>query len=611
MCGIGGFSWRDADKIRAIMSLMQHRGPDGEGYFVDGRVSLGHKRLSIIDLSDSGAQPMYNEDKSVVIVYNGETYNYIELREALSALGHKFSSKSDTEVIIHAYEEWGNGCLSKLNGMFAFCIYDLRKKRLFLARDRFGVKPLYYFYQKGVFIFASEIKPILEFENVAKEVNDNAVFDYLVYNCYDHLPETFFKDIFRLMPGSYMTYDLTAQKLEVSRWYDIPQMPAEMDFKSACDKFRELFLDSIRLRQRSDVEIGFCLSGGLDSSSIVCALNSRPQVFPRMRRQAFSVVFPGRDIDESGYINSVRAATHNFEFNFTTPVPQDLSGDIHDLINHQEEPFAATSIFAQWQVMKLAGRHRIKVLLDGQGSDELLAGYPFLYGFYFTELLSKINLSTLLSEVAGYMKFQTVNDGLLFALFLLAPKRLKPCILDAFSRQCVNQKFLRKHRFNSRVPELMYQRTSLNDALRRRVIHGLPLLLREEDKNSSAFSVETRLPFLDYRLVEFLFTLPASFKLKAGVTKHLLRESMSGFVPDRIRMRRSKFGFSTPMNDWMRERFITDIAGEALNSDFIRGYFNCEKFKRLIELHRTNRMNLGQSIWKLVNTYLWHKNFFA
>jgi len=599
--------------IKKMMEVMVHRGPDDEGYFIDEYVSIGHKRLSIIDLTPAGRQPMHNADESIWIVYNGEVYNYLELKEELEALGYKFYSKTDTEVILHAYEEWGIGCLHKFNGMFAFCIYDKNKKILFLARDRFGIKPLYYFEYNSHFIFSSEIKGLLIFDLINREADNHIIFDYLLFNCYDHLPQTFFKGIMRILPGHYLIYDLKNHISKIQKWYEIPMdIQNDMDIKRAKDRFLELFLDAIKLRLRSDVEVGSCLSGGLDSSSIVCTLNKfLLKLYGDKQFKTFSVVFPGRDIDETEFIQDVSSSVKNIEFYFINPTIDDLINDMEILIKYQEEPFSATSIFAQWEVMKLASQYNIKVLLDGQGGDELLVGYVFLYGYYLLELFYKFNIYKLIKELILYKRFQLINDGILFPLFLISPSVIKPFLWDIYFHHGLDKKFIKKYLKDSEIPLLMYQPLGLKKGLYYRMKYGLPLLLREEDKNSMAFSIETRLPFLDYRIVEFMFSLPSHFKVRNGVTKYLLRESMKSILPESVRMRRSKFGFSTPMDEWFRDKKMIKIVKSILDSEKFRSrnYYNILNLKEFFGKHIEGKINIGQTLWKLLNLEIWFRIF--
>lgn len=610
MCGIAGFSWKDELLIKKMTNSMKHRGPDGEGYYLDESISLGHRRLAIIDLTEKAIQPMPNEDRNIWLVYNGEIYNYIELTQELKLKGHTFRSKSDAEVIIHAYEEYDINCLNKFNGMFSFCIYDKRKKILFLARDRFGIKPLYYWANKNKFIFSSEIKAILFSGFIKKQVNNNIVFDYLLFNCYDHLPETFFKDIYRLLPAHYGIYDLNKNEFKIYKWYDLNlNFRYFFSFKKAKEKFLELFIDSIKLRLRSDVEVGSCLSGGLDSSSIICILDKfLLKENQNINFKTFTVAFPGRDIDETPFVEYLKSSTDKINFYYIKPTILDLINDMENLIYYQEEPFGGTSIFAQWEVMKLASLHKMKVLLDGQGGDELLVGYPFLYGYYFIELLLNFDLIKFFKEIFSYKRFQLVDDGLLFPLFLVIPFKLKPLFWDIYFHHCLDKEFIKKYLKDSIIPSLMYKVMDLNKGLYYRIKYGLPLLLREEDKNSMAFSIETRLPFLDYRIVEFLFSLPPYFKVNNGLTKFILRESMKDILPEEIRLRRSKFGFSTPMDDWFRDQAMIDLVRKIIYSKNYE-YFDYYKLLKLYQRHIEKKLNMGQTLWKLVNLDLWFKIF--
>jgi asparagine synthase (glutamine-hydrolysing) len=613
VCGIVGFNWQDSEHLEKMMETLRDRGPDGEGKYLDEFVSLGHRRLAIIDLSPAGHQPMSNEDETLWLTYNGEIYNYVELVEELKKKGHQFRSKTDSEVILHAYEEWGRECVSRFNGMFAFCIYDRNQMQFFLARDRFGVKPLYYHLQNGRFTFASEIKAILEDPTIPRRPNEPLIYDYLVYNCYDHTQETFFQGINALLPGHSLVFDLREQRTEHYRWYDIPLRPFDQGAseKEILTHFRELLIDAIRLRLRSDVEVGSCLSGGLDSSSIVCSLN---QFTPEhsLRFRTFSVVFPhNTEIDESGYIEKVVSLV-NVSPHFVTPTCSDLLQDIRSLVYCQEEPFAGTNIYAQWKVMKLSKEKSVKVLLDGQGGDELLAGYPFFFGYYFLQLFLGLNWKTLWRELIHYRKYhRDVNEGLLTPFFLLTPSRLKPYIIRFYSQYILDKAFFKKYYGQTAVPDQMYSSMDLNQALYYRMKYGLPQLLREEDRNSMAFSIESRLPFLDYRVVEFLFSIPERFKIRDGMTKYILRESMRGILPEEVRERVGKLGFPTPMDDWIREPEMSKYIQGIFSSDRFRGrgYHDTAEVDRVFKAHIDQKANAGMAIWKMLNLELWSRIF--
>lgn len=592
------------------MTLLCHRGPDDDGFYVDDEVSLGHRRLSIIDLSPAGRQPMIDREGRYYLIYNGEVYNYIELKDELIKKGHRFSTGTDSEVIIYAYKEWGVHALDRFNGMFAFCIYDSIEKRLFLARDRFGVKPLYYQFHNGRFIFSSEIKPILSLSDRSASPYETAIFDYLLYNFYNYSENTFFNGIYSLLPGHYMGFDLAKKELNIKRWYDIPlENRWRGSFEDASDRFRELFVDAIRLRLRSDVEIGTCLSGGLDSSSIVCNLKQFGPKFTD-RFKSFSVVFDDPSIDESPYIHEV-IRHGDFDGYFTTPTVDDLLNDVSGLIKYQEEPFGGTSIFAQWCVMKLTHSHNVKVLLDGQGGDELLAGYPFFFAYLFLEKLKKMRLMDMLNEIRGYRRHIREYDAFLMIILLMLPATLKVKAMSRYFHSAIDKGFIKRYARDSVYPSVMYSLTDLNRALYNRMKFSLPQLLREEDKNSMSFSIEARLPFLDYRVVEFLFSLPSEFKLHNGLSKHILRESMRGVLPEKIYRRTLKLGFPTPLEEWIRDegfgRFMEDVIfAEASRK---KGYYNMDVLRHVFDGHRQRRLDATQILWKVFNLEMWFKVF--
>lgn len=610
MCGIIGFNWKNREQLNRAMELLNHRGPDDEGLFVDDEISLGHRRLSIIDLTSAGRQPMIDGEARYFLVFNGEIYNYIELRQELKEKGHIFSTDTDSEVIIYAYKEWGAQSLDRFNGMFAFCIYDSLEKKLFLARDRFGVKPLYYQFYNGRFIFSSEIKPIILLSERSPTPYETAIFDYLLYNFYNYSENTFFESICSLLPGHYMFFDLAEKRLNIKKWYDIPLKNRWTgSFDDATDRFRELFIDAIRLRLRSDVEIGTCLSGGLDSSSIVCNLKQFGPKFTE-RFKSFSVVFDDPAIDESPYIHEV-IRHGDFEGYFTTPTVDDLLKDVVSLITHQEEPFGGTSIFAQWCVMKLTRSHNVKVLLDGQGGDELLGGYPFFFAYLFLEKLKKMDLSGLFYEIKSYRRHFREQDAFLMIILLLLPPSLKVKAMSRYFHSAIDRGFINRYSKDSVYPSLMYSMTDLNRALYNRMKFSLPQLLREEDKNSMSFSIEARLPFLDYRVVEFLFSLPSDFKLHNGLSKHILRESMKCILPEKIYRRTLKLGFPTPLEEWIRDdrfgRFMEDVIFSEASKK--RGYYDMDMLRRVFEEHQGRRLDATQILWKIFNLEMWFKIF--
>ncbi len=612
MCGIVGFDWNDRGVLAKAVERLSHRGPDDEGIYVDERVSLGHRRLSIIDLSSAGRQPMRGGEGRYLLVFNGEIYNYVELREELERLGCRFTTSTDSEVIIWAYDTWGAGCLDRFNGMFAFCIYDRREGLLFLARDRFGVKPLHYCHDGGRFIFSSEITPILDMMDRPLRPHEGAVYDYLLYNFYNHDAHTFFEGVSSLLPGHYLIYTLDEKRVTVKQWYDIPlDRRWGGDFEDATTRFREIFVDAVRLRLRSDVEVGTCLSGGLDSSSIVCTLKNFDPRFAE-KFKSFSVAFNDPAIDESPYMEEVIRDV-GVEGFFVHPDLDDLLRDLADLVKYQEEPFGGTSIFAQWCVMKLARGQGVKVLLDGQGGDELMGGYPFFFGYLFLERLRRLDFPGFFREVRGYRSRFSEADGLLVMPLLLAPKRVKAAVMARYFRNVVSREFVKRYVDESSFPSLMYSATDVRKALYNRVKYSLPQLLREEDRNSMAFAIEARLPFLDYRLVEFCFSLPSEHKLQEGISKRVLREAMRDILPPKIYGRTLKLGFPTPMGNWMRDERLSGVVEETLFSREARarGYYDMESLRRVFDNHRSGAIDAPQIIWKVFNLELWFRSFFS
>jgi asparagine synthase (glutamine-hydrolysing) len=650
MCGIVGI-YRFKEKaepggIKKMADILIHRGRDDEGFLAvdfelgqaypltgkDSKVQgmrvdefrrpvhlfLGHRRLSIIDLSPAGHQPMGNEDGSVWIVYNGEVYNYLEIRKELESLGHRFRSRTDTEVILHSYEEWGKECLKRFNGMWAFAILDLREKQIFCSRDRAGVKPFYYLYDEERFSFASEIKALLEIDGFSVEPNQQIIADYLFAGLRDHTQETFFKNIYQLRPGEYLVFQ--GNKLIVHSYWDIDMK--EVHFSRQDDyveNFFDLFQDAIRLRLRSDVPIGTCLSGGLDSSSIVCMANQLmfdEQTIDRKlvgeRQKTFSSCFENPLYDERDFIEKVIAQT-GAEKHYVFPRVENVFKDLPHLIWHQEEPFGSTSMYAQWNVMKLAKEKGVTVLLDGQGGDELLVGYLPSFYFLFGDFLRRIKIRSFFKDLKTYRKIHPIPakrilGGTASALF---PFLMNPSVLGVFTQDYdwVKREFFKG--YFRRIPKARKFNHMLNDYLYHQFRNtSLPALLQYEDRNSMAFSLETRLPFLDYRLVEYAFHLPLRKKILQGVTKVVLRDSMRGIVPEEIRKRMDKMGFVTPEDIWFRTVLREGIE-EILNSkEFAeRDYFDVPKLKQAFISHCEGKRNISFAIWRWVNLELWMRTF--
>lgn len=611
MCGISGFTFEDATILKAMNSRLAHRGPDDEGNFVSPEVSLGHRRLSIIDLSKDGHQPMFSADGQLCIVFNGEIFNYIELREELKKCGHVFKTKSDTEVILHAYQTWGEECLHRFNGMWSFAIYDLSKQTLFLSRDRFGVKPLYYSTPGKHLIFASEIKALLAHENlIARRLNERALFDYMCFNAVDFGRETFFEGIFRLEPGHQMTFDLKARELKISQYYHFAKSNPRST--GSAERLRDIFFNSVSLRLRSDVPVGSSLSGGIDSSSIVSTITKRFGSDSKL--ETFSIVFPGSAVDESSYIDTVLADT-KCSFNKAEPTLEGFFKDLEDFVYYQEEPVRTTSMYAHYELMRKVKERNIVVLLEGQGADELFGGYvPWMTFQVMVHYLKRLNLKRVARELfCAARLYGTSIRKLVFGFSqhaLLGSSLVKNAYFLS-NRTVLSPVFFRLHRSKSIVHGFKSP-ISIKDSLKWRFQLGLTALLRYGDKNSMRFSIENRFPFLDYRLVEYVFSqFSTEDFIENAVTKKLFRESMMGTTANRILERHDKIGFETPQAAWFRSPTFIQFFRALINSPSFksRPYWQHEKVQALFEAHLRGPSDRSNDLWKIMNVELWSRRF--
>ncbi len=600
MCGIAGQfvlneDLADASLVGVMAERLGHRGPDGEGRYFSGPVGLAHRRLAIIDLSDEGRQPMGNEDGSLQVVFNGVIYNYRELREKLSAAGHRFASATDTEVILHAYEEWGRDCLARFNGMWAFALWDGRRRELFCARDRLGIKPFYYAMAGDSFLFASEIKALRAHPEVGRRPNDRMLSTFLAWGVADHTAETMYDGIFQLSPAHLVVVSGEGVG-EPQRYWDVVMNGAPRgtdDDEVAARRVRDLLTDAIRLRLRSDVPVGTCLSGGIDSSTVTALINvllrgEAPQSVGE-RQKTFSVCFEDERFDESRHIDTVVAATE-VASRRTTPDTEGLWEDIGRLLYMQDEPFASLSIYAQYCVMRLAGGE-VKVVLDGQGADEQIGGYIAYQMPYIRGLLRQGHALTALREALG----STRHHGSFFAW--------------AFRQSLVRSE--RRGLLRGQVPEVLRYAGSLDEVLAREVTtSNLPLLLHWEDRNSMAFSIEARVPFLDYRLVEYLASLPLDQKVRGGVTKYVLRRAIRGLVPDTIRCRMDKMGFVTPEEAWMKDELAPEILALFSSPEFTRRpYWDAERVLRNYRAFLDGKSAYSTEFWRIACAELWLRQF--
>lgn len=564
MCGIlvqykkEGFNTDDLIKQRSALTAIDHRGPDGEGMVLinaktnvhfelktteqyadcnNSNVLLAHKRLSIIDPTPAGHQPM--EAYNSLITFNGEIYNYIEIREELKKLGYNFKTDSDTEVILAAYSAWKEKCLNKFNGMFSFALYDLVTNSIFIANDRFGVKPLYYYQNSTGFILASEIKQFYKFE-ISLSLNEKNIKTFLFTQYIDHNNDTFYNEINRFPKGSYCVVKLNSDfsSLNFHAYYNLPT--SVISRKDYLEEFNSLFTDSVKLRLRSDVPLGFASSGGLDSSSILYKAHA---ILKSQNNQSsvntFSAVFPGMDGDESEFIQIIEKDLE-LRSHYTNPLELFSIADFEAHVFQQDLPVNSTSYYAEWCVSRLVNQSGVKVLLIGQGGDELLAGYHHHFYRYCRSLILHGKIFKYLSEVKAYAEIKSVDVNYLHRTII---NEIKLIFKLKIGLQTINDDLEKHWSIASKLIDILKIDFSAT---------MLPTFLRSDDRDAMAFGLETRHPFLDYRLVDFCFSMPDDLKIKNGWQKNILRECMTE-LPEKIRYRKDKKGYTTPESEWIKK----------------------------------------------------------
>lgn len=564
-----------------MADTLTHRGPDGDGYWINESTTagFGHRRLAIIDLTKAGAQPMHYLER-YTIVYNGEIYNYLELRKGLERAGYSFRSQSDTEVILAAYDLNKTDCLKSFDGMFSFAIWDEQEKELFAARDRFGEKPFYFNHTDKTFSFASEMKALWVL-GIAKSINPKMLLDYLTLGYVQNAANrsaTFYENIFSLIPSHYLLYNLKKDKLSITRYWDIDKQASEKYTHSqALLTLDNLLHTSVSRRLRSDVPTGTSLSGGLDSSTILYYIKKIQQ--GDVSFKTFSAVFPGFEKDESEYIRLMTDSTQTLNHQII-PTADSLINDFEKLAYHQEEPFTSSSIYAQFKVFELAKSNNIKVLLDGQGADELLGGYHKYIHWYLQELVSRYRFSKFKNE-KKLLAANNVNTHWDF-------KNILAVLLPSHAALALEKREYKKIRQNNYVSASLKSAikdgqsnsiykpvvTKLNDMLYfNTMCHGLEELLRYADRNSMAHGVEVRLPFLNAQLAEFIFSLPSDLKIQNGYPKWILRKLMDHKLPAGIVWRKDKIGYEPPQKLWMQDDKLKDYMHEAkkklVNNDIL------------------------------------------
>ena len=584
-----------------------HRGPDDAGVWESpsGMAILGSRRLSILDLSPGGHQPMENESGDLVIAFNGEIYNYVELTRELLQHGCHFRSHSDTEVLLKSYQVWGQDCLSRLNGMFAFAIWNERRRELFAARDRFGEKPFYFYHDsnQGLFAFASEIKALVAGGLISPSPDQSAVYGYLVHREIDAGADTLFDNVRSLPAAHALSYSCDLGSPKIWRYWDLDP-EREICLSSSpqyAEHFLELLSDSVRIRLRSDVPIGSSLSGGLDSSTIVGLIAKSEST---ASQACFSARFRDPKFDEGKYIEEMTSWA-KIRSNITYPEPEKISEEIEALTWYQDAPFYSTSIYAQWCVMRLAKEQGVTVLLDGQGGDEVLAGYHEYFSAYYLQLVKSFEWVKAFSEMRQYMP----DHGHGFLPQVLAgalPVGLRSTVKGWFSPRGLRPEFQKKWARPPAGAKRKYRnelQQSLYVTLTQTV---LPQLLRYADRNSMAFSREVRLPFLDHRLVEFLYAIPTDQKIRGSQTKVVLRNAISGIVPESIRLRKDKLGFAPPEITWLRGPLRQWIQGLFESAQFrTREWWEPSTVDTVWGRFLQGEDRLHSAIWRWVSLEVW------
>jgi asparagine synthase (glutamine-hydrolysing) len=624
MCGIFGSIGFEPDAAR--IDIVAHRGPDGRGWEVysspKGPVALGHRRLAIIDVSDAGLQPMGDASGRFQMVFNGEIYNYIELREEMRAKGEVFVSESDSEVLLRAYLLWGENALPRLRGMFSFLIWDRRDKKLFAARDRYGIKPLYMTSSPRGVAFASEIKQLLGLPSATNRMNIARVHDFLSSGISDHTSETMFEGVSQVRGGECVSIDASetgAIEVKVRRWYPAVAGDLSISEEEAGERFRELLTESVKLHLRSDVAVGSCLSGGLDSSAIVCLMSGMMGSGEGGAKvNTVSACYAEKSVDEKPFMDAVVAHAHT-EPHFIFPKAEDVFQRASDITWHQDEPFGSTSIFAQWCVFEEAKRVGVKVMLDGQGADEQLAGYHSGFSYYMADLTRRRQFGQLIRTIIERNRYHgtSVYEQIRNHLVPLLPPKVAGLLRsqhraltqhDWLGTDIIRSKGNPKGALQLASDELGLPTVADIRTLCMTLTYGsnLAMLLHWEDRNSMAHSIEARVPFLDHPLVEFNLALGNDHKIVGGDTKRVLRKGMSHVLPEVIRERRDKLGFATPEQIWFRGplRGLVEDGIEKTLSRF-PGLMNADGVRALAREMLDGDRPLDFTLWRIINLGIW------
>ncbi|MBS3072819.1 asparagine synthase (glutamine-hydrolyzing) [Candidatus Pacearchaeota archaeon] len=621
MCGITGFNWDDSVLLKKILKKINHRGPDGFGTFLDGKVSLGHKRLSILDLSSNGKQPMSNEDGTIWITFNGEIYNFLELKKNLLEKGHVFKSESDTEVIIHLYEEEGVNCIKKLNGMFAFCIYDLKSKKLFLARDRFGIKPLYYSLKNKNFIFCSEIKGILESPLFFKQIDLSPLNYFLSFRA-NTSENSFFSEIKKLLPGNYLIFDLISKKIILKKNYWALSFSQEnLSFSYFSSKLKEDLERSVRQQMVSDVPYGAFLSGGVDSGTIVSLMSQ----FSEKPVETFSVGFNNSydELNEAKYLSEKFGTNHH-----ELIINQNSIKSLPEIIYHLDEPMSDPTSIPTFLLSRYTKKF-VTVVLTGEGSDEIFGGYP---QYKFMKMRNNLLIKNIkhfanpISSISKKIPPNLLNFGFRFASELgeKGIDRFNQFLSsDKLSNQYLNLVSLfneeeKKELLNFK-PLNLYEKFEKDFNKKSILNHCMAFdfngsmvedLLMKLDKNAMAFSLEGRVPFLDNNLVALMSRAPERFKLKGfNKDKFILRNSFPNLVPKPTANRKKKH-FFVPINDWL-ESELSGLRKDLFSEKYLKsqGIFNPNYFDKILKGFKNSRLFYSRQLWSLLTFQIWYKQF--
>ena len=643
ICGIFNINSQPINKEHLLKmgKLIHHRGPDDEGYLLvntdeniikhchaedtiieyktklpyvledfNANLGIGFRRLSIIDLSPAGHQPLTDVKNKCWIAFNGEIYNYIEIKNELINLGYSFSSETDTEVIINAYLEWGNDCVTRFNGMFAITLWDIEKQILFCARDRMGVKPFYYHFDGKQFVWASELKQFVKSGVIEPKVNYANIHNYLMMSRLNVDKNTFFEGIVELAPAH--TLVISKKGIEIKRYWDIDETKKQYGLSDAdyAKGFEEIFADSVRLRLRSDVPLGIALSGGLDSSSIACIAGR----FIQNPIKTFSVYYEDdKKFDEREYIHEV-LKVGNFDPVYFTANQNVSFEELTRFFYYQDEPCMSASPFSAYKNNENIRKAGIIVALNGQGGDELLAGYHTYFKYYYLDLLKNLKLHKLYTEFNLYQKEFKMSNADILKLF--SKIGLRVFLSDKFLKQyeykeIANNRFYSNQLTTHKQPvELIqkYKEELSNNLYQTLVNTSIPHLLHWEDRNSMAHSIESRVPFLDYRLAEWVFSIPTEQKLKGAETKYVLRNAMKNILPEKVRTRMDKVGFATPTDLWTSKILKNEINEVFSSTQFKqRGIFNASQIEAAY--HKSPSNFKPNEIWRILSMEMWFRIF--